>query len=494
MQLVADALHHRGECTFRQLMAYLKSKIPPEHGYPNRNSEHLASIEPSSVKASLLVLLQHSIVSYTADHRYQIHLRRATWIPRYAKYLEYLKRTYNDDAAVLWAAQTLLLQGRVRTVDWVLWTLEYDIPKSDRYTSRHVVIEALWKLVTGGFVEEAPTIPVHEGEDEAEFEKEFPPKKKVRLSVEEADSDEDPGVLSVLQSNSHYGTILPVNSVWRINFAFLHQRMRAFALGRMVGDLYNHRVQFGGSLVTAALRYMAHTKAESFAPQETIKFVPKPVLQALEKRNGGVAVHLPKAWHDLSRLIHPVVVAQRFSADQFQVCIRELRTYLQERIRHQLVSDHVHPVAARIISILRTDGWMDADMMAERVMVPAKDTREFLHELYRQSYIDVFPINGTGRHHNPAQTHYIWKVDTKRLEQKIRESVSHAIWHLRIRRQHQMQVKGKQWIERAQNAGDFDENEDQTDKLNYDKFCLGLERLECSLLHLDDTAMALLDF
>lgn len=71
--------------------------------------------------------------------------------------------------------------------------------------------------------------------------------------------------------------------------------------------------------------------------------------------------------------------------------------------------------------------------------------------------------------------------------------VATAYLNLRLRRQHEMAV-GKDWIERAKEAGALDENDHEEDKLNYQKFCEGLLRLDSSLLQLDETMMVLRDF
>jgi DNA-directed RNA polymerase III subunit RPC3 len=64
---------------------------------------------------------------------------------------------------------------------------------------------------------------------------------------------------------------------------------------------------------------------------------------------------------------------------------------------------------------------------------------------------------------------------------------------MRLRRQHEVDV-GKEWIERAKEAGSTDVNENEIDKTNYNKFCQGLERLDNAILQLDETLMALVDF
>ena len=64
---------------------------------------------------------------------------------------------------------------------------------------------------------------------------------------------------------------------------------------------------------------------------------------------------------------------------------------------------------------------------------------------------------------------------------------------MRLRRQHEADV-GKDWIERAKEGGAADENENETDKVNYTRFCQGLERLDIAALQLDETLMVMKDY
>jgi DNA-directed RNA polymerase III subunit RPC3 len=67
-----------------------------------------------------------------------------------------------------------------------------------------------------------------------------------------------------------------------------------------------------------------------------------------------------------------------------------------------------------------------------------------------------------------------------------------ALCNLRQRRQHEVQI-GKDWIERAKLA-DGDENDVEMDKINYKKFCQGLERIDNACIQLDETIMVIKDF
>lgn len=79
------------------------------------------------------------------------------------------------------------------------------------------------------------------------------------------------------------------------------------------------------------------------------------------------------------------------------------------------------------------------------------------------------------------------------MQQTLSDNVCRAMTNLRLRRQHEENV-GKDLIERSKEANDTDVNEQEMDKANYNKFCLGLERLDNATLQLDETLMVLLDF
>lgn len=115
-----------------------------------------------------------------------------------------------------------------------------------------------------------------------------------------------------------------------------------------------------------------------------------------------------------------------------------------------------------------------------------------MHRLYREHYIDLFNIN-QGKSHNPNSMFYLWTLTKPRTLRKVTDNVCSALCNIRLRRQHEVEV-GKDWIERAKEAGAADENENEADKLNYTRFCLGLERLDSAALQLDETLMVLMDY
>jgi DNA-directed RNA polymerase III subunit RPC3 len=140
---------------------------------------------------------------------------------------------------------------------------------------------------------------------------------------------------------------------------------------------------------------------------------------------------------------------------------------------------------------MRVNGASEAEPLAEAAMEPAKDTRETLHSLYRENLVQLMPMQ-QGKQHNPASMVFLWSVDHRHLLLSVRDKVCIAMTNLRLRRQHQTEL-GKAWIERATDQ-DVDENDHEEDKVRYNKFCQGLERLDHAMMQIDETLLVLYDF
>lgn len=130
--------------------------------------------------------------------------------------------------------------------------------------------------------------------------------------------------------------------------------------------------------------------------------------------------------------------------------------------------------------------------IADAAMLPAKDTREKLHRLYRDNYVELFNIN-IGKQHNPSSMIYLWTFSKSKVARVVSENVCTALCNMRLRRQHEEEV-GRDFIERAKDGGATDENEHEADKKEYNQFCKGLERLDNAILQLDETLMVLKDY
>jgi hypothetical protein len=250
VQLVADGLLARGESTLAELTTYIENQCglysqKSSHErmemirlanntrviLPNRENDECPS--RASIRASLVVLIQHSIVnvkhmvttpsssSNTAASsssknkrkrcpgnnkvvcRYQVDLDRGRFLMRYPRYVEYIKKTIGATAAAL--LEEILVHGRLPTVCAIVRTVaqlekdykqqEHEVEENDEKTPtvssssantnlsdkqaiRKSVMESLMQLIRGGYLQQVSdlrngtTLLTSEipDEDEGEFE------------------------------------------------------------------------------------------------------------------------------------------------------------------------------------------------------------------------------------------------------------------------------------------------------------------------------------
>ncbi len=404
VQLVADALMSRsGGCTLSQILSIIETKAYGSAQQSNErrkimrqgkmrsstiNSKSTNGDRPSnaSVRASLLALIQHSVVTVKkrtrtitshrkngqtrikSVHLYEINVNRARLFPRYPRLVQFIKKLQDETAATL--VEEILVQGRLRTVQAIVLTVEQiqqqqqddtkgESTRSDhRYTSRQAVLESFLRLTRGGFLERVPHIQeIKEDDDEGEMEFDEAMATENGTNNDDELEGEDPTVVSLLRSGPYKN--LPPTAIWRVNTDMFHEQLRAVSLGWLVAERYNHKIQSSGSIVTAALKLAASYRhgnvalksgnngndfenIHNFTVEKILRYLPKTVVQSFEKREGGVVPNIYKALMELTRVTNPAVVEEvevapgQPAQSKFQIQTQRLVEFLRDRIVHQV--------------------------------------------------------------------------------------------------------------------------------------------------------------
>lgn len=421
---------------------------------------------------------------------------------------------------------------------------EMMLTEAEALVLKDTIETTLKQLVQGGFVELVPPIDATnssskcEQEDEGEQEAEFSTigAKRTHGEMEGENGgggdtmyhkdkalkqEHDDTPTNSLDNKLSKSRLFPLGAVWRVNISMFHASLRAFYLGRLVQERYGDRISYCGSIVTAALKLAAHKEFAPthhahkgsmsedvrqslieergvFTPESILPYLTPTVVANLKSKAGGALANLSAILVKMSHFTYPQVIMEVEEAQghteggKFEVATRSLSMHLRNRILHQVVKSHYGDVAARICFLLDSRGYLESDLVAEHAMVPAKDAQELLHKLYKARYIEMFYLQNS-KAHNPKTAIFLWHVDRKRLTHTILQNLCRALVNLRVRRQHEVQL-GKDFIERAKDTGDMEENETEQDKENYQKFCQGLERIDNACLQVDETLMVLKDF
>eukprot|EP00815_Leptocylindrus_aporus_P009359 CAMPEP_0116059178 /NCGR_PEP_ID=MMETSP0322-20121206/5642_1 /TAXON_ID=163516 /ORGANISM="Leptocylindrus danicus var. apora, Strain B651" /LENGTH=643 /DNA_ID=CAMNT_0003543511 /DNA_START=101 /DNA_END=2032 /DNA_ORIENTATION=- len=271
-------------------------------------------VEADLVRAALLVLIQHNIVTVHCTelsrkkrkmnvksskgvnergveyaYHYSICKRRACYLLRYSQYVEHGKRSYGPNAVYI--LEAILLNGRLTTNDVVLYAAKVyenensevkddvkveegvDVDasvESDKYKEvKRDIFKVLTKMIEGGHVEqlkslEASAVRVDDDDEEEELTFETgttqSPNTVTRIQDESMDnlsrSDLDSSYSDLL-STKELKELFPVGAVWRVNFSMFHASMRALFLGRLTNECHGKKVQYAGNLLIAALKRIA---------------------------------------------------------------------------------------------------------------------------------------------------------------------------------------------------------------------------------------------
>jgi len=399
----------------------------------------------------------------------------------------------------------------------------------ETYNRYVAIVEALKNLVEGGYIEmvkplqqfnSSHDLPTRKSEDcnvgtatsgQKRKLNEFLPKEEERAG----NQNETDAVENILKLGNYHPRLFPPGSVWRVNVHMFHAVLRAFAFGRLVAERFGNKIDSAGSIVSAALKFAAYQKYSPVAPtaamdetgrletigmfcaDDILHFLPSPVLHSFKNKPGGATANLSRVLIQLAQQSHPKVVNEVESSRGhaqggiFEVSVRQILLHLQRRTLHQYITDAHGEIASRIYSILEAKGYLEAESVADAAMVPVKEAREVLYDLFQAKLIMLVNLQ-QGKQHNAATSIYLWGVDCWKTTQSVTDYIALALHNIRLRRRHEMEV-GEDWVERAKEPS-ADENEHDLDKLNYNKFCQGLERLDSAALQLDETLMVMRDF
>lgn len=503
VQSIADVVQVRGELPLSGIMSQLqqtrkdrkcivqKQRVTDDSGISN-----------AEIRAGVAVLLQHGcLIASAKKKKSPIHYRynpsAALRMLQYARYVDFFYRDPTRAACL----QELFLVGRSRTTDLVVRVAN---ASDSAETGRKAILEALCQLVEDGFVSRAPEISKEMDEDDDKDEDEFqfdeqPKKKKAKLeSSSDPYKQEDSATVALMQNQSKFQTTLPMDAVWRVNASAFLERQRANALGKLVAERHGHKVPYAGLLVVAALKYLSHEKhsqhqdvsSNIFCVTKVQPFLPKSAVEGLEKKKGGIVYNLERSFQELAELERPAV-CRRSGDTLYEIRISSLVQYLHQRMIYQIVHDRHGAVAARVMSILLQKGFMESERLASEAMVPAKDMQEVLNRLYLSDYLRMMMFSP--RQYNPNHMTFLWGFEYPKLVQTVTGQAAQALLNIRLRRDSEAQV-GKLFLDRAKQAADVDENENQDDKEKHEKFILGMERLDVASQQLEDTLVCFLEF
>jgi len=167
----------------------------------------------------------------------------------------------------------------------------------------------------------------------------------------------------------------------------------------------------------------------------------------------------------------------------YMVNMESILQVLRNRTVHSIVTEKLGIQSARIIELLLKKKYLDQQKVADLAILPARDARLRLYQLYKNKWVDYLEVSKK-LDFQSSSTMYFWFVDPVKLRGSVLESMYKALYNLRVRRQFEFD-QGRELVEFANSITDASEAE------KFDKLAKSLDRLDRAVVRVDETIMML---
>lgn len=136
-------------------------------------------------------------------------------------------------------------------------------------------------------------------------------------------------------------------------------------------------------------------------------------------------------------MIHSIFLQIQISTDDsnptYFVRMKAIVDYAKRKLIHDVAVTRYDVQCGRIIELLQgPKKYIEEQILADYVILPARDVRERLYRMYKDKWVDFYELSKRNDF-NPGSTYYFWYLDHSRLRQSILNNMYKAVLNLRLR-------------------------------------------------------------
>ncbi|WAR00666.1 RPC3-like protein [Mya arenaria] len=372
------------------------------------------------VKKVLSILIQQNLVEFEKNKRgqteYMLNHDRVMWRNRIPRYIHCGKSLYGDAAELV--IEDIVQNGQVTMID----TVENVTDKLNEALENadvSVVYEKFKCLAQTHFLQQCvnPLDPPLKNEmDERDVTSLYtvPPltsgSKKRKHSVGDSDQPQAKRI------KTEPGTQASTDEVyWRINYSRFHQYFRDQMLIKAMSSKIDKRA---GDILQTMLR-LSEVKSEELA-LTTSPLAFNEIFHALPKEL-NISRHTCEQYLNImadDSMSFVMKVGESGGGMYIVNMMKALETLCQAHIE-SVVQERFGSKSLRIFRVLLLKKHLEQKQIEELVMIPAKEAKELLYNMFAQNY----EVSKTADH-APARTFYLFSVN---LEQLARMLLQHAL-------------------------------------------------------------------
>ncbi|KAF7796893.1 hypothetical protein EIP86_008078 [Pleurotus ostreatoroseus] len=456
LQTVAAVLLHRGRLPLQQIIRF-------------------SGLKPRTVRAAIIVLVQHNILWHAQSDAegevLEVNTDECLMRMRYGRYVWQAEQLYGKAAAEI--VQHIMDHGKLRPPDIVSHLSIYDPVKGPAlYT------QALHKLVEASYLKPSTVLShvsprdkriQYEAEEKAKISG-FPTAKELRQAKETADArlrreEEEAEKIGMKRKAKDHGghrshkrkaveeDVVDEAVYFRVNCEKFNVHIR----NKIVEDAVRERFNDHAALVMRAALKASETKQlklsdllltsdatdptslagvaaqipedEDLASGLALSSSKKPSQMALIKDYCGI----------LASADNPTPAGRAASflsltGSKLQVEFEIVGTRLRRRILEAVTREKHGDDGVRIVSLLLQTGKMDEKQISKVGMMAPKDVRPLLSAMAADSIISLQEVPKSADR-NPARTFYLWYVDLQKAYAVQLSNMYKTLYNIEMRRQ-----------------------------------------------------------
>eukprot|EP01105_Mastigella_eilhardi_P020925 TRINITY_DN5022_c0_g2_i2.p1 TRINITY_DN5022_c0_g2~~TRINITY_DN5022_c0_g2_i2.p1 ORF type:complete len:543 (+),score=174.46 TRINITY_DN5022_c0_g2_i2:251-1879(+) len=182
------------------------------------------------------------------------------------------------------------------------------------------------------------------------------------------------------------------------------------------------------------------------------------------------------------------VPGSRDPGNLFSLNLNNMVSVLKQKMVESVIHDKFGPRSFRIFRILVLKKVLESKQICEFAMISPTETRERLYQLHSAKYIHMQEVPKSADH-APARTMYFWTVRYDETRRVVCGEVYKAISNLRARLAAELARASEAIIKYTSQCPLSELEREQIEQLQITQ-----ERIEASVIHMDDMLMRLRDF
>ncbi|KAJ7168137.1 RNA polymerase III subunit RPC82-domain-containing protein [Mycena crocata] len=427
------------------------------------------SLRPRTVRASVLVLVQHNVLwhahSEDEEEVLEFNIEECLLRSRFGRFVWQAAQLFGDAGADI--VQLILDHGKLRPPD-IISELSHDDAKAATVYS-----QALHALVTASYLKPS-TIMSHvsprdkriryEAEEKAKITN-FPTAKELREARESADArlkreeeeaekvglkrkaKEQKGPRSAKRKVVEEEEVVDPTVYFRINCDRFNIHIRNALIVKAAKERFNE----GAALVLKTTLKVTEPKQKNVSDVRTDPVTVSNIAVLLSDQEDLASGLILKTKNPsnmacikdylgmLSCADNPTPAGRAtaflsFGASKVQVEFETICKRLRRRVLESVTRERHGPEGVRILRLLLDTGKMDEKQISKVVMIPGKDVRPLLALMSAESLISTQEVPKSADR-NPARMFYLWHVDLQKAYSVILGNLYKTLYNIGVRRQ-----------------------------------------------------------